>query len=886
MEMISIQSPPGTFAPTAATRAVLRAITFDHDQHLDSGDDVSSIPADHDLPLACWPHWNKAAKLGGGPTLFSYAEPLLTGRGVDWGCGVGPLAIAIASNSGTKRTKIAGLDLSPENVAAASRNVAVHGLESSVRCFESDSFASAMKGGKAHEWLFSDLDNESGSNGKQLLDFVVANPPASPGEGFEWRRRVLRGASPLLRSGGAVFLQISLQYSEERIRLLAERDAPEFTLAGCVSTTPWVPFDQKRDDLRQQLRDYAVEEGRGGIPYTFRHPDSSEDSGEFISAREALAEFEKTGRSPLSRWQTWLFVKRETGSSPETGLVGTRTGSLVGLDTGLMVGFDPENASDGGMLLPEALCRLASHSLQVSSAAANNDGLLKKSQERRLDPWRPWRDWADLSYAQLAAEVVWPCLAEHSAAFPGGKSEFEELMEQVYSESGIFQSPEVVPVVQPGNMGFLVAELFHGPTLSFKDYALQPTVAILDRILRQHGKHAECVVGTSGDTGSAAIEAVRSNSNSERARLAVLLPGGNRVSKLQRLQMTTAGAPNARSFIVEGGSSDSVDEILLRLFDIRKTSTAQVCTINSTNPLRIMCQMTHFFWAYFRAREVAVLPSDCKDRADWWPNVTFVLPTGALGNGVAGYATKLAGLPVNFVLATNENDVLGKWLADPDRTLRVRPSVATSSPAIDISFPYNVERLLYLLEIEAAVKRRGLDSDSDNSDKSDSDSDAALTAAAANVARQMSDMRTKGEFTCSQEVFDLLRGTFRSSSATEADVVDSIRAAHADCGYVLDTHTAVAVSAVRKLGLAVQDRPAGEVPPIVLATAHPVKVASAVADALGLPSLPGDIPEAAKRALDPKAVEEATYLAPSSGETAAETTDRMAHEVSEWFDSC
>ena len=248
---IAIHHPDGAFAPTPASRVALEAIGSHADR--------------------------------------------FRGRGLDWGSGSGLLSIAATRIAAVE--EVIGLELDPRGVAAARKNARTNGVEDKVRFFESNSYDPKSPEGRAA------LDRFRGAT-----DFLIANPPASSpvGDGFEFRRVVVRGAVDYLKPGGVLLLCVSTQYSMERVHgLLVE--TPGFTYEGVAATTDWVPFDMNRPDLRQNVRTYAREEERGGLPYAFRDP---RDPDRTITAVEAWAHHQETGESPLSRWQNHLLIWR------------------------------------------------------------------------------------------------------------------------------------------------------------------------------------------------------------------------------------------------------------------------------------------------------------------------------------------------------------------------------------------------------------------------------------------------------------------------------------------------------------------------------------------------------------------------------------------------
>lgn len=244
---ISILQPPGTFALTPATLVILQAI------------------GSH--------------------------QSLIHGNGIDWGSGTGCLAIAASMITAVDR--VVGLEITPANVQAARQNALLNQAESRVRFLLSDSYEPV-----------AETDRRTLETFKGQTHFILANPPSSEGDdGFAFRRRVLEGARPYLVPGGVVLLNISYQYGQERIEQLTQQ-IPGFTHEGILTSTDWVPFDLQRADLMDCLEAYAKEENRGGWKYLFAHPETADV---FLDARSALANFQRTGLSPLTKWQTHLF---------------------------------------------------------------------------------------------------------------------------------------------------------------------------------------------------------------------------------------------------------------------------------------------------------------------------------------------------------------------------------------------------------------------------------------------------------------------------------------------------------------------------------------------------------------------------------------------------
>jgi len=216
---------------------------------------------------------------------------LLVGAGVDWGCGCGILTVAAARLPTVEQ--VIALDISRENVEATRHNLRMNGVEAKARALVSNSFVCLDSG-----------DQEQIDCWRGELDFVIANPPTSgDGDGFNFRRTVLRDSAEFLKAGGVVFLSVSSQYGKERILGLID-EIPGYSYDGMLATTPPAPFDLMRSDLLDSLRVYVMEEKRGGLPYEFVDPGNF---NRHLTATEVMKDFEGQGTVPLSRWQTHLY---------------------------------------------------------------------------------------------------------------------------------------------------------------------------------------------------------------------------------------------------------------------------------------------------------------------------------------------------------------------------------------------------------------------------------------------------------------------------------------------------------------------------------------------------------------------------------------------------
>jgi threonine synthase len=393
-------------------------------------------------------------------------------------------------------------------------------------------------------------------------------------------------------------------------------------------------------------------------------------------------------------------------------------------------------------------------------------------------------------YAEVACEVVRP--------FVGGTIPDADLARMAHDAYGTFRHPAVAPLAQI-SPGTFVLELFHGPTLAFKDLAMQFLARLMDYALVQRGERSTIVVATSGDTGGAAVEAFR---GSNQVDVIALYPHG-RISEVQRRMMTTPDEPNVHALAIEG-TFDDCQAIVKGLFNHHGfRDRVRLSGVNSINWARIVAQVVYYFTA-----AVALGAPHRK--------VGFTVPTGNFGDVFAGYVALRMGLPVErLVVATNVNDILVRTLRTG--TYEVREVTATSSPSMDIQVSSNFERLLF---------------DATGRDP------AAVRAA-------MGSLSQSGRFTIAPDALTEIRERFTADRADEGETAATIRAVHKEAGYLIDPHTAVAVAVAEK---ETRDR---TIPMVVLSTAHPAKFPAAVEAASGIkPELPdwlGDLNTRAER---------------------------------------
>ncbi len=407
---------------------------------------------------------------------------------------------------------------------------------------------------------------------------------------------------------------------------------------------------------------------------------------------------------------------------------------------------------------------------------------------------------AGLSYEETAFRVMRPFLG---GTF--GDDEFRRLIAAAYAGFG---HAARAPLVQLGSNHFLL-ELFHGPTLAFKDFAMQLIGQLFQAALARSGERVTIVGATSGDTGSAAIEAFRGLGNVD---VFILYPHG-RVSEVQRRQMTTPVEPNVHAIAMSGDFDDCQARVKDMFNDFTFRDEVRLAGVNSINWARVLAQVVYYFYA--------AVALGAPGRA-----VSFTVPTGNFGDIFAGSIARQMGLPIEkLVIATNQNDILDRALRTGDyRTRGVRPSI---SPSMDIQVSSNFERALF-----DACGRDG-----------------------SAVAALMADLK-RGGFHISAKAMAALGAQFASGRCGEEETVETIRQTFAQTGEILCPHSAVGVKVA-------QDH-LGAVPMITLATAHPAKFPDAVESATGRrPALPPrladlfDRPERVTRAPDDLAALEA-----------------------------
>jgi len=384
------------------------------------------------------------------------------------------------------------------------------------------------------------------------------------------------------------------------------------------------------------------------------------------------------------------------------------------------------------------------------------------------------------SYAEVATAVMWP-FVEGSIDRPT----FSRIVAEAYAT---FDAPEVVPVVDIGD-GLCVAELFWGPTLAFKDVALQLVGRLFDWELERRSSRVTIVGATSGDTGPAAIDACRDRDHID---IFILHPLG-RTSEVQRRQMTTVLSPNVHNIAIEGTFDDCQDLVKALFADEAFRRSQQLSAVNSINWARVMAQVVYYVTS---ARAVGGAPGT---------PVSFCVPTGNFGNIFAGYTAMRMGLDVDqLLIASNRNDILTRFFTTGE--MEIRDVVPSHSPSMDIQVSSNLERLLFEM-----LGRDG-----------------------AAVAELMLQFRSEGRVSVDGERLAWLSERHDAGELSDDDCLFEIRSTYRSIGYLMDPHTAVGVGVARRLR-----RPGSDLPMVCLGTAHPAKFPDAVEAATGIrPPLP------------------------------------------------
>ena len=370
----------------------------------------------------------------------------------------------------------------------------------------------------------------------------------------------------------------------------------------------------------------------------------------------------------------------------------------------------------------------------------------------------------DLQYTELAKKIIYPFIGDFI-----NENDLSNIIDKSYS---VFRKKNVVELNKIGDRSVL--ELFHGPTLAFKDVAMQLLGNFYEHYLNITNKKINIVVATSGDTGAAAIDAIKGKKN---INIFVLHPH-NRVSPVQRKLMTTGSEKNVFNIAIHGNFDDCQNLVKAMFADKSFSSSINMSGVNSINWARIIAQSVYYFYSFFLIK-------------DGSQPINFSVPTGNFGDVYAGYLAKKMGLPINkLVVATNQNDILHRAISKGE--YNVEKVSETISPSMDIQLASNFERLLF---------------DVNNCDDIE-------------TASAMKDIKEKGKYTIDKKKLEKINVDFLSARVSEEEVLKTIKSVYGEFKSILDPHTAIGYTAFDKVNLKGNN--------IVLATAHPCKFPDAI----------------------------------------------------------
>ncbi len=400
-------------------------------------------------------------------------------------------------------------------------------------------------------------------------------------------------------------------------------------------------------------------------------------------------------------------------------------------------------ADEGGLFVPESLHKYNKNDLEM---------------------------FKDLEYKDLAKKIVYPFIGNFMS-----ENDLSKIIDKSYS---VFRKKNVVNLIKIGDRSVL--ELFHGPTLAFKDIAMQLLGNFYEYYLNNENEKINIVVATSGDTGAAAINAIKGKKN---INIFVLHPN-NRVSSVQRKLMTTGQEKNVFNIAIDGNFDDCQNLVKAMFADKDFSKEIKMSGVNSINWARIIAQSVYYFYSYFLIEDNS-------------QPISFSVPTGNFGDVYAGYLSKKMGLPIKkFIVATNQNDILHRAISKG--AYDVEKVSETISPSMDIQIASNFERLIYDLNNFNDIK----------------------------TIEAMRDIKEKGKYKIDKENLDKIKDDFLSSRMSENEVLKTIKSVYDKTNIVLDPHTAIGYGAFDKVKLDGNN--------IVLATAHPCKFPDAIDKAINL----------------------------------------------------
>ena len=407
-------------------------------------------------------------------------------------------------------------------------------------------------------------------------------------------------------------------------------------------------------------------------------------------------------------------------------------------------------ADDGGLFIPKSLKKYSEEELKTLST---------------------------LNYQDLAKKIIFPFIGDFMTA-----NELSDIVDESYS---VFRKDNVVDLIKLGDTKIL--ELFHGPTLAFKDIAMQLLGNFYEHYLKKNNKNINVVVATSGDTGAAAIDAIKGKKN---MNIFVLHPH-EKVSLVQRKLMSTVKEKNVFNIAIEGNFDDCQNLVKSMFADKEFSNSINMSGVNSINWARIIAQAVYYFYTYFQIQDKRP--------------INFSVPTGNFGDVYAGYLSKKMGLPINkFIVATNKNDILHRAISNGN--YEAESVSETNSPSMDIQIASNFERLIY--------------------DLNDCDDNETRTI--------MHGIKENGKYIISKDKMEKINKDFLSASMSENEILDTIKEVHIKYDIILDPHSAIGFGSLNKVNLEGNN--------IVLATAHPCKFPEAIDKSIGIkPDLPDEL---------------------------------------------
>ncbi len=427
-------------------------------------------------------------------------------------------------------------------------------------------------------------------------------------------------------------------------------------------------------------------------------------------------------------------------------------------------------AEDGGLFIPKSL---------------------KKFTRDELESFR------NLSYQELSKKIIFPYLGDFMS-----KNELSDIIEKSYS---VFRKDNVVHFASGFGNDDLenvnILELFHGPTLAFKDIAMQLIGNFYEYYLKKNDKKINIIVATSGDTGAAAIYAVKGKKN---MNIFVLHPH-NKISSVQRKIMTTTKEQNVFNLAINGNFDDCQNLVKSMFSDQDFSNSINMSGVNSINWARIIAQSVYYFYAYFKSEFVK--SSDYKEL------INFSVPTGNFGDVYAGYLAKKMGLPINkLIVATNKNDILHRAISSGN--YEAKKVFQTLAPSMDIQVASNFERLIY-----------------DLNDFSDTETE-----------KVMKEIKKTGQYKMSKDKIEKIEKDFLSASLNEDEMKDVMRKlSFLDHPIIVDPHTAIGIGAIIKILKTNKDKDVNIKATISLATAHPAKFPEATKATYGEVELPKEL---------------------------------------------